>query len=367
MGKSLPALTGIRGIAAIWVILFHIGSGVPGFTLSPFLQRFALSADGFRGVDLFFVLSGFIIMHVHGTDFGVIRKNAVLHFAATRCLRIYPAHVATLLLILCAIVALPEYAAWARAWYETGQSTAYTLPSFIQTATLTTRWLVPDLGMWNSVTWSLSVELLAYATLPFLALWLGRTKSRALCLLLAFGSITLMLALLWAAGSHDGGSSNRPGLARGLFGFAAGAGMCRFAALTRPSDRQAGWAAGLAVLLMVILIELGLGFFVPFTFLVLITALAYRTGWVNTVLSSSPALFLGKISYSLYLVHSTPLLIMDWYYQTNQRDGTWVDIVAYFAFVLALSTAMHFGVERPAQRLTRSRRNVSIIVRQPAG
>lgn len=64
--RNMPALTGVRGIAALWVLLFHLsielGIGGPQW-LRP------IPASGWIGVDLFFLLSGFVLMHSHHADF----------------------------------------------------------------------------------------------------------------------------------------------------------------------------------------------------------------------------------------------------------------------------------------------------------
>jgi len=77
---KLPSLTGVRGIAALWVVLFH---------LQQFAGEFGLEAvkglpglrSGWAGVDLFFVLSGFILMLVHERDFPRLSWTPVVRFA----------------------------------------------------------------------------------------------------------------------------------------------------------------------------------------------------------------------------------------------------------------------------------------------
>ncbi len=92
----------------------------------------------------------------------------------------------------------------------------------------------------------------------------------------------------------------------------------------------------------------------PFGFAVLILALAYRVGAINQLLSSRPAMFFGKISFSLYLVHVTPLLLLEWAFQTGQPPSTSVTImtgvICYFIVVIGLSILLHYGIERPCQR-----------------
>lgn len=357
--QAIPSLTGIRGIAALWVMLFHIGQGIPGYSLLPWLTGSSFIENGFRGVDLFFILSGFIMMHVHAQDFTVLHRRTLWDFMIMRCIRIYPAHLIVLLSILAVVIISPTYVAWARAWNLPLHMPAYTPLSFFQTATLTTRWLVPDYGMWNGVTWSLSVELLAYTSLPILANLLSRTQSPAFCLCVAFGLLAAMLCLLVAIGNYDGGNPNRPGLLRGFGGFAAGAALCRFSTVAHVTNRQSKWIiSGSVSFIILLLLVPRFAILMPFGFAGLIMALAYRVGVINGLLSSRPAMFLGKISFSLYLVHITPLLLLEWAFQTGHFPATPVliatGIICYFVLVIGLSIILHYGIERPCQRFGHS-------------
>jgi peptidoglycan/LPS O-acetylase OafA/YrhL len=142
---QLKSLTGIRGLAAISVLLFHIGQGLPHWSILPFLYSYSFVKNGFRGVDLFFALSGFIMMHVHAQDFTCLQRAAILRFALQRIVRIYPAAFVALLLILIATLAFPSYVSWFRSWASLIPLKSYTWPAFVQTATLSSRWLMPDL------------------------------------------------------------------------------------------------------------------------------------------------------------------------------------------------------------------------------
>lgn len=360
VARSIPSLTGIRGVAALWVVLFHIGDGVPGYKIIPGLNSSSFIYNGFRGVDLFFLLSGFIMMHAHAADFATdIRRNALKRFAMLRLFRIYPAHLVVLFMILALVLAAPAYVAWSRDWNAPLHTPAYTLLSFIQTATLTTRWLIPDLGMWNGVTWTLSAELLAYGTLPFLAFWLARVRSRGLCVAIAAASLLAMLGFLLAIGDVDAGDPNRPGLARGFCEFAAGAALYRLVELVNLTETQVRIGAILSTVAIVGLLLLRrVVIFEPFAFGSLIFFLSFQTGIVDQVLRSSFPMFLGRISFPLYLVHATLLLSLCWLIQSGRLLSTpsykalWLGIT--LALIFALSYVLHVAIERPSQRLGRS-------------
>ena len=97
---ELHALTGIRAFAAWWVVLLHLRPTL--FELfprsKPFLQP-TLDA-GYLGVDLFFILSGFIISYQYATWFQSSSSHNYIRFLWRRVARIYPVHVFTIIVML---------------------------------------------------------------------------------------------------------------------------------------------------------------------------------------------------------------------------------------------------------------------------
>lgn len=100
MKQQIEVLQAFRGLAAVWVVLFHVGfisqdRGLPVFAGDLFRQ-------GHIGVDFFFVLSGFIILHVHQRDLGKPESTGV--YVAKRFFRVFPLYwsLLTLKLAYCA-------------------------------------------------------------------------------------------------------------------------------------------------------------------------------------------------------------------------------------------------------------------------
>src|SRR5580704_3887092 len=94
----LSNLTPLRGVAAILVAVFHfemaIGRFIPAATTMFFEKSYLM-------VDLFFVLSGFIMLHVYGRWFDrSIRQGPLRHFFVARFARTYPLYLFTLLLLV---------------------------------------------------------------------------------------------------------------------------------------------------------------------------------------------------------------------------------------------------------------------------
>src|SRR5689334_9429569 len=89
------ALTGIRGVAALWVVLFHLPNPLAGTAFAQVLSR------GYLGVDLFFILSGFVLSYAYRDalpEKPMVRQ--ALRFYAVRLARIYPLHVFVLALFV---------------------------------------------------------------------------------------------------------------------------------------------------------------------------------------------------------------------------------------------------------------------------
>src|SRR5690348_14024640 len=101
--EQLSSLTPLRGIAALWVVLFHFCWYLPA--IHP--ERYTgIVYKGYLAVDLFFVLSGFVITHVYKEGFA--RRVTVWRyrdFLKARVARIYPLHIAVLLLFVAAAIA----------------------------------------------------------------------------------------------------------------------------------------------------------------------------------------------------------------------------------------------------------------------
>ena len=89
-GTRMPlySLTGVRGVAALWVVLFHIQE-LSIYQDVSWLDLIPFAAGGFREVDLFFILSGFIMMHVHATDFCNFSIRRYVLFMSLRVIRIF--------------------------------------------------------------------------------------------------------------------------------------------------------------------------------------------------------------------------------------------------------------------------------------
>jgi peptidoglycan/LPS O-acetylase OafA/YrhL len=360
-GRGIPSLTGIRGIAAAWVFMTHFQIVLAEYLHTPGLNDNAFMFNGFRGVDLFFVLSGFILMHVHGRDFRSLSYNAMHDFYVLRLFRIYPLNTLVLLLLLPIGLAMPDLVHWMR--YDHGVPIPYhnhdfSASGFVQSLLLLQTETVLKLGEWNGPSWTLSAELFGYAVFPFLAYRLVRQRSAFACALLAAVSLTVLVVLLVAFGHAHRNPTGLFGLVRMIFCFMAGMCLSLCYQLWRQGERFAtaitlGSLAFIAVTVAVQAAEV----LIVFGFAGLIFGLAYRRGPINTLLETRPAMFLGRISFSFYLIHYIPLKLSVWLLQTYFSETTLAFrvsfLVALVTSLVVLATLTHRFLEVPFQRLAR--------------
>ncbi|MET0363733.1 MAG: acyltransferase, partial [Sphingobium sp.] len=159
---KLGGIEGLRGIAALAVLIYHAARHVDAAFGMPRLMR--VFQAGHAGVDLFFVLSGFLILYVHGPDIG--RPERLRHYARQRFTRVMPLYWIALLLTVAKLAA--------------GGHGLPGVQSLTWSLFLLPGWEAPLLGP----AWSLQHELLFY--LLFAALVLHRGAG-------------LVLLGLWAA------------------------------------------------------------------------------------------------------------------------------------------------------------------------
>ena len=186
-------MTPLRGIAALWVVVFHYCWHFPA--LHPDRYTGAVY-KGYLAVDLFFMLSGFVISHVYHRVFAQqVTGQHYRDFLKARVARIYPLHLTVLLLFVTTAVA--ERAAV----YAYGGSFApiplvgeRSLGAFFANLLMLQGIWARELS-WNDPSWSISLEFLAYLLFPLLFPWLWRAAPAAKTGIAA----VLLMVLGWLA------------------------------------------------------------------------------------------------------------------------------------------------------------------------
>lgn len=356
---SIPSLTGVRGIAALWVFLTHFYGFTGRIFGIPSLMKSSFLFNGFRGVDLFFILSGFILMHVHAGDFGTISWPALKRFFILRFFRIYPLNTVILLALVPLVLLAPSYVAAQRAF--TDPHFAYRVHNlsaagFVQTLLLAQSWTILKLGEWNIVSWTLSAEVLGYALFPALAWMIVRESSWRRCIVYAVCSLLILTLLLFVSHHANNNPTGTFGSVRMFFCFSAG--ICLYRCYQLAPDSLARWATAITCA-AVTFIALTLFFppspvFDSFGFAALVLGLAYQRGPINRLLETRPSLYLGKISFSFYLSHFLIIDIISWsashWLMVQGLPTKCVALIAIILLCLGVASFLYHWVERPSQR-----------------
>lgn len=313
--RQLPSLTALRGLAALWVVLFHYS--VLDFPRLDITIHSHLIGKGYLAVDLFFMLSGLVMTHVYYRAFCESVPRHYWSFLAARIARLYPLHLVMLLLFVATALATALFAYAATGTFAgLPLHGARSLSAFTANLFMLQGLNAAELS-WNFPSWSISVEFMAYVAFPFALPFVWRAGPR---LRLVLFSCVVAALLLFAA--LAGGNFNQwtgpIALMRCLPEFILGTLLYRayhdgvFASFFQ---RDAIGYGALAV--AVLSLHFGAPDIVSVAlFPVLILAALGNAGTVAQAINTAPLLWLGEISYSLYLIHG----LVD-YIVTQVLDG----------------------------------------------
>jgi peptidoglycan/LPS O-acetylase OafA/YrhL len=336
--KRIPSLDGLRGIAAISVMLFHFDAFyLPQAQITdiiPFVGRSYLS------VDLFFLLSGFVIAHVYGRGLASNWQAHCLQFAIARFARIYPLFALTTLTML-AVVTLSGFQP---------QYISFSFNSLALQPFLLQEW-APSLN-WNYPTWSISTETEAYALFVFLAgpLVTGKhPRFIAAC----------CVATLAALSIRHGGSLNSfngaGALLRTLAEFSLGVLLYRLHISGPPFIHK--WAAILAVLFFILGIVTYLDLLTVSSFACLMYYAIDAKDAFGRLLNTRSAVALGNWSFSIYLWHVPTYVAITAVFAASghpigglSRSNARLLDVATAMVVIGLSMAVYRYFETPMRR-----------------
>ncbi|WP_338241844.1 acyltransferase family protein [Aurantiacibacter hainanensis] len=344
----LAALTGLRGLAAWWVVFYHAR-----LSLTQWMPEagIAVAAQGYLAVDLFFMLSGFVMWLNYGARLRSEGLAGAPAFWWRRFARIWPLHAAI----------LGAVALFALTLLATGRDTAnYPLAELPLHLLLLQNWGLTAELTWNHPAWSISTELAAYLLFPLAVLAMRWEEMRPLALVA--GVVVLALALhgvFTLAGAQSlGDQITRLGLVRCIVQF--GIGML-LANLWHAWQGRGGMALGCAGMsaaaFAAVVIFDGPGtLLIPLAFAAMLTALALDRGPVARLLSSRPLVWLGDASYATYLVHFPLLVALKLVAVDESLQIGPLVFAAYLAVLLALSGGLYRWLEKPTQRWLNGRR-----------
>jgi len=338
-----PDIDGLRGVAVLLVVIFH---AVPGN-----------APGGFVGVDVFFVISGFLITGIILND-QQRQRFSFANFYARRVRRIFPALIVVLL------------ATYAAGWRYLMPDAFASLGRNLMGAAA----FVSNFVLWSEVgyfdfaanakpllhLWSLGVEEQFYIFWP-LTLWLAaRTGRRSTGKVIAWGLLLASFALnLAVSGSSPSADFYLP--VTRIWEILSGAVLAMSTASATPSaaPQQKRWvfsveARGVIGFALIIWAALAFkrqmifpGWRAAVPVIGAILVISAQHSWINRQLSRSAIVYLGLISYPLYLWH-WPLLayLRDSMPDTTDRVPEWQRLAAV-ALSVALAAATYHFIEKP--------------------
>ena len=343
--RRLPELDAFRGVAAVVVVLYHFLIDVNWFyrrdIVGPMPRAVVAVVDGMFAVYFFFLISGFVIFMT------LKRCRRVRDFAAARAVRLFPAYLAAVsyTAFVYAVLAAPP-----------GQTTG--LRVYLLNLTMVQYWLgVPNL---DGVYWTLAAELCFYVVMAalFALGWLDRVEWVALAWALVGLAAAGAARFGWAVPERVAFTlllTTAPLFMSGVLFYRVWAGEEN--AATRPV---------LVVLMMCSLVyfcrgkahcALLLGEYAVFALFV-----AGRMRWM----ARQPWLWLGRISYPLYMVHHGVGLVL--IAALSGRLGWPAAVGLMIIQSVAVAAAIHYLVERPTQAYFQGRRGaVARRVVEPVG
>ncbi len=353
--KEIRSLTGLRGVAACFVVVYHY------FNMSTGLGFFKpLLLHGYLSVDLFFVLSGFVISMTYGSLFADrVTAQDYVGFLYRRLGRIYPLYI----FVTLALAEL-SYAGIIHPFYG-GLRSAWGLIDNIL--------LIQEWGLADSIggpSWSISTEFAAYLLFPLV---FRRLTNRpwafglALCIATGLLIVVAMQSAVAVNQVYDGipykigpldvvGTGTPYPVLRCLAGFTLGVLSFRLA----QSPIISGFAGkryigdfAFAVTLVALMFP-NADVLIVLLFVPLIICMAMDNSITGRLLSAGVVHWLGVISYSIYLMHvpvsyllESPLLNL--FKSFGLTHAYTITKVAMLAVVIPISAVSFYGIEQPAR------------------
>lgn len=342
MARNIRALTGVRGVAAVMIVLYHFdniqlfdGGHVTHFEIP----------HGYMLVDLFFMLSGYVIALTYRDTF---YQKGFGTFMLKRVARLYPAYLAVGTLYAAKIAA-------GLSGHDTlGMFSAYDI---VGNLLMMTGWgfhFHPLIG----ASWAASAEVGSYLLLPLLMAFTIR-RSALLGILAVVAAVLAIIAVTASGRGLNGpldvtaGDSFYPML-RAIAGFTMGLAIFRFASVV---DRLSPGAQDLAlfvILAAMVAAAMAVASDLPLYLLYMpLLAVLSRDGRLAQLLFGNAMIYrLGTKSYSIYLIH--PLFVsfaVRWWRDSGESETAYIAASAVcFVAILALSELSYRWVETPGRK-----------------
>lgn len=356
---ELRALTGLRAVAALAVVISHVG--VP----KSLPEEFAKIAHwGYIGVPLFFMLSG-VVLGYNYPQLTFRQTRRTVKFYIARIARVMPLY--WVMIVYCAL------------FYFAIDHKQYPW-AFVQNILAVQTWspnVLVAQSYYNGPGWSIGVELFFYALFPFIVPVIARIarrwEARGLWLIIAAASaVTLTLCVFFVVtGRADLPAADAASAHRWLYRnplcqlplFVAGLAIAFLLPYVREWRLRTHQLIQTGVLVYVLALaafrgqggawaaaSFGAFFIVPFTFALL--SLSTDRGWFARFLKTRPMVALGVASFALYLTHRWLIWQLSSFDPIAEGRGyaPYVGLVITVGVLLLVGEGAHRYIEEPARR-----------------
>ena len=348
MKREIKSLTGLRGIAALYVATYHF--------FEPFdkgLQFYVLNfiRHGYISVDMFFILSGFVITLSSKKLFDISTNSSnYLLFIKRRIARIYPIY---LIVTIIAFALLFKFKG---------------IEIFFMNIFLLQIFTPLDYIIESS--WSLSVEWLAYLIFPFLLSIVYRYPQKKWTIICVFTSFCILLFISLNNSNFLNGFRALPELNGPLDRFMGISAILRcfseyifgiaifkiYEKYKHNYSKYFNYIAIICSLSLIILLSLpNTDLLIVFLFGILILSLSTDQGIVANFFSSPILYFLGEISYSLYLIHPVLLRVDRFVYKKLLINNEVYIGSTFFISIILISYLSYRFIEVPSRDFFRNK------------
>lgn len=351
--NSIPALTFLRFILAMVILIFHFGKSIPIFSYTFFKN---IISCGNSAVSFFFILSGFIMVIANTDNRNETKKIVAKDYYKKRFARIYPLYFLSLILYL---VFCNDYI-----------NNSSKLYSFLSSLFLIQAWIPKFASDFNFPGWSLSVEVFFYLIFPF---FINKIRSYATF------KIAVFVTLFWLSNQvvnfllvNNAHIKNLNfiyyfplfHLPTFFFGILTGVIVVRNKEFLEAIKYKLLSITSILVFLVIILIgfKTGIekyhhsGLFSP-VFALIIICLNYKNSYINKICSNKIFTLLGESSYGLYIIQIPFLTVFTNVFLHLNKYVKLPNIVfSFYCMSLTLvlvSIIIHLWVEKPANNYFR--------------
>ncbi|MGX5099643.1 acyltransferase family protein [Enterobacter cloacae] len=316
---EIKSLTGVRGVAAFYVVTFHLVERNFGGRIDDFLT------NGYLAVDFFFILSGFIMSMVHN-EFSTKGSGNYSYFMFKRFIRIYPVYI--FLYVASVLLASIEHGI-------TESPLSFLINGL----------LLQSLFGFNYIasSWSISTEMFAYLLFPVMLMTISKTKFIIPIVIMALASLIYLSVSNEILAFSVNASGGLRSVLRCLADYALGVTSYVLFANGKVISKRISYA--LCFILAAFLVFRQVDVYIIALCALIIPSLVDESNVVSRALSIKPIHYLGQISYSLYLVHSLLINQLSFIFDGSQQ---WRTALIFVASIL-ISMLTYHCIEKPCR------------------